>query len=71
MEPNLAQIKEYLMEKGIDIFNNISRENDNSFNLFGDNQIEAYYQYYLEHSTEICEWLNNNLENRDMIASLR
>jgi hypothetical protein len=71
MEPTISQIKEYVREKNIDIFRELGVDSglsgDNS--LYGDNQIEVYYQYYLEHSVEIVEWLNNNhdMEERKML----
>ena len=60
MEPTLSQIKEYVREKGIDVFGVLNIEcNSNTTSLaFGDNQTEAYFQYYLEHSTEIVDWMN-------------
>ena len=60
MEPTLAQKKEYVREKGIDIFKVLSLESDsNTTSLaFGDNKTEAYFQYYLEHSAEIVDWMN-------------
>ena len=60
MEPTLSQIKEYVREKGIDIFGTL-KENDNPNTTsiaFGDYQTEAYFQYYLEHSPEIVDWMN-------------
>ena len=62
MEPNLAQIKEYVREKGIDVFGglNIERTQNTTSLAFGDNQTEAYFAYYLEHSTEIVEWMNKD-----------
>ncbi len=71
MEPTISQIKEYVREKNIDIFMELgvdsSRSSDNF--LYGDNQIEVYYQYYLEHSVEIVEWLNkdHNMEERKIL----
>lgn len=71
MEPTLAQIKEYIMEKGIDVFADTNIEDNNGFQLYGDNQLEVYYQYYLEHSVEIGEWLNNSLKEADNALSFR
>lgn len=63
MEPTISQIKEYLREKNIDVFQvlniDITEESDNF--LFGTDHSEVYYQYYLEHSIEIGEWLTGNL----------
>mgnify|MGYP003410693640 FL=1 len=63
MEPTVSQIKEYVREKNIDVFQvlNIDTSKDSGNFLFGDNQNEVYYQYYLEHSIEIGEWLSNNI----------
>ena len=73
MEPTLAQIKEYVREKGIDVFKVLSLEsNSNSRSLaFGDNQIEAYFQYYLEHSAEIVNWMNKTLINEEVVTFYR
>ncbi len=71
MEPTLAQIKEYIMEKGINVFADTISENRSEFQLFGDNQTEVYYQYYLEHSVEICEWLNGATKQTDNVPSFR
>ena len=73
MEPTLAQIKEYVREKGIDVFKVLSLEsNSNSRSLaFGDNQIEAYFQYYLEHSAEIVNWMNKTPINEDVVTFYR
>ncbi len=67
MEPTLSQIKEYVREKNIDVFKvlDINTCKDSGNFLFGDNQTEVYYQYYLEHSTEICEWLLNDFSNEE------
>lgn len=66
MEPTLSQIKEYLREKQINIFEVFNIEQDKeSNNLYGGNQIEVYYQYYLEHSNEIIEWVMQNLNNEE------
>lgn len=63
MEPTISQIKEYLREKNINIFQvlNIDITKDSNKFLFGTNYSEVYYQYYLEHSIEIGEWLTSNL----------
>lgn len=61
MEPTLAQIKEYLLENKIDISNNISPKIQETINLFGNNDLDVYYQYYLDHSAEIVQWLNQEL----------
>lgn len=68
MEPTISQIKEYVREKNIDVFKvlNIDTSKDSSNFLFGDNQSEVYYQYYLEHSVEIGEWLSNNFINEEI-----
>ena len=71
MEPTLAQIKEYLIEKGIDVFADNSSENNSAFQLFGENKMEVYYQYYLDHSVEIGEWLNDSLKETDNVLSFR
>lgn len=73
MEPTLAQIKEYVREKGIDVFKVLSLEsNSNSRSLaFGDNQIEAYFQYYLEHSAEIVNWMNKTPINEEVVTFYR
>lgn len=67
MEPTISQIKEYLREKNIDVFKvlDIDTTKDSGNFLFGDNQTEAYYQYYLEHSVEIGEWLSNDFVNEE------
>lgn len=61
MEPTLAQIKEYLLENKIDISNNISPKIQETINLFGNNDLDVYYQYYLDHSAEIVQWINQEL----------
>lgn len=73
MEPTLAQIKEYVREKGIDVFKVLSLESDSSSRslAFGDNQIEAYFQYYLEHSAEIVNWMNKTPINEDVVTFYR
>lgn len=73
MEPTLAQIKEYVREKNIDVFGALSIErNPNTTSLaFGDNQTEAYFEYYLEHSTEIVEWMNKDQIIEDPLMSFR
>ena len=73
MEPTLAQIKEYVREKGIDVFKVLNLEsNSNSRSLaFGDNQIEAYFQYYLEHSAEIVNWMNKTPINEEVVTFYR
>ncbi len=73
MEPTLAQIKEYVREKGIDIFGVLNIDNTpNTPSLaFGDNQTEAYFEYYLEHSTEIVDWMNKDQINEDIVMSFR
>lgn len=67
MEPTISQIKEYIREKDIDVFQvlNIDTNKDSGNFLFGDNQNSIYYQYYLEHSVEIGEWLTNALVNEE------
>ncbi len=59
MEPTLSQIKEYLREKSINVFEVQGREeeSDNELSLFGNGEAEIYFQYYLEHCNEIAEWL--------------
>ena len=73
MEPTLAQIKEYVREKGIDVFKVLSLESNSSSRslAFGDNQIEAYFQYYLEHSAEIVNWMNKTPINEDVVTFYR
>ncbi len=73
MEPTLAQIKEYVREKGIDVFKVLSLESNSSSRslAFGDNQIEAYFQYYLEHSAEIVNWMNKAPINEDVVTFYR
>lgn len=73
MEPTLAQIKEYVREKGIDVFGvlNIERNPNATSLAFGDNQTEAYFEYYLEHSTEIVEWMNKDQITEETILSFR
>ena len=73
MEPTLAQIKEYVREKGIDVFGVLNREmNPNATSLaFGDNQTEAYFEYYLEHSTEIVDWMNQDKITDEQAMSFR
>lgn len=58
MEPTLSQIKEYLRENEIDIFEaNINPEKQNNISVLYENDIEKYFQYYLTHSVEITAWL--------------
>ena len=73
MEPTLAQIKEYVREKGIDVFGvlNIERNSTTPSLVFGDNQTEAYFQYYLEHSTEIVDWMNKDQITEESVMSFR
>jgi hypothetical protein len=73
MEPTLAQIKEYVREKGIDVFKVLSIESNSSSRslAFGDNQIEAYFQYYLEHSAEIVNWMNKTPINEEVVTFYR
>lgn len=73
MEPTLAQIKEYVREKGIDVFGvlNIERNSTTPSLAFGDNQTEAYFQYYLEHSTEIVDWMNKDQITEEPVMSFR
>lgn len=73
MEPTLAQIKEYIREKGIDVFGvlNLERNSNTTSLAFGDNQTEAYFKYYLEHSTEIVEWMNQDQIKEETILSFR
>ena len=73
MEPTLAQIKEYVREKGIDVFGvlNIERNSTTPSLVFGDNQTEAYFQYYLEHSTEIVDWMNKDQITEEPVMSFR
>ncbi len=71
MEPTISQIKEYLREKNIDIFQvlNIDITKDSNNFIFGSNHNEVYYQYYLEHSLEIGEWLVSNLSIEESTLS--
>lgn len=73
MEPTLAQIKEYVREKEIDVFGVLNIDNNLSTSslAFGDNQTEAYFKYYLEHSTEIVDWMNTNQITEETAMSLR
>lgn len=73
MEPTLAQIKEYVREKNIDVFGvlNIERTPNTTSLAFGDNQTEAYFAYYLEHSTEIVEWMKQELIAEEAAMNLR
>lgn len=73
MEPTLAQIKEYVREKNIDVFGvlNIERTQNTTSLAFGDNQTEAYFAYYLEHSTEIVEWMKQELIAEEAVMNLR
>ena len=73
MEPTLAQIKEYVREKNIDVFGvlNIERTPNTTSLAFGDNQTEAYFAYYLEHSTEIVEWVKQELIAEEAVMNLR
>lgn len=58
MEPTLGQIKEYLVAHNVSLEESLLETNDN-FQLYGENsEAEKYFQYYLEHSVEIHEWLN-------------
>lgn len=62
MEPTLSQIKEYVREHDVDVFKvlGVEDDKDNGNFMYGDNQSEVYYQYYLEHSVEIGEWLTHD-----------
>ncbi len=73
MEPTLAQIKEYVREKGIDVFGvlNIDSNSNTSSLAFGNNQTEAYFEYYLEHSVEIGEWMKKAQISEESIMSFR
>ena len=73
MEPTLAQIKEYVREKDIDVFGvlNIERNPNTTSLAFGDNQTEAYFAYYLEHSTEIVEWMNKDQITEEPVIIFR
>lgn len=73
MEPTLAQIKEYVREKGIDVFKVLCLDsNHNTTSLaFGDNQTEAYFQYYLEHSAEIVDWMNKTPRTDEIVTFYR
>ena len=73
MEPTLAQIKEYVREKNIDVFGvlNIEKNSNTPSLAFGDNRTEAYFTYYLEHSTEIVEWVNKERIIEETIMSFR
>ena len=73
MEPTLAQIKEYVREKNIDIYAalKIEAKPDATSLAFGSNETEAYYQYYLEHSTEIVDWINRNQTKDQTVMSFR
>jgi hypothetical protein len=73
MEPTLAQIKEYVREKNIDVFGvlNIERTQNTTSLAFGDNQTEVYFAYYLEHSTEIVEWMKQELIAEEAVMNLR
>lgn len=73
MEPTLAQIKEYVREKGIDVFKVLclNSNQDTTSLAFGDNHTEAYFQYYLEHSAEIVDWMNKSPETEKFITFYR
>ena len=73
MEPTLAQIKEYVREKNIDIYGalNIECDPDATSLAFGDNETEAYFQYYLEHSAEIVDWMNKDQIKDQTVMSFR
>ncbi len=73
MEPTLAQIKEYVREKEIDVFGALNIEcNSSTPSLaFGDNQTEVYFKYYLEHSSEIVDWMNTNQITEETAMSFR
>ena len=73
MEPTLAQIKEYVREQGIDVFSVLNmKESPNATSLaFGSHQTEIYFQYYLEHSTEIVDWLNKTQIKGDALTNIR
>ena len=73
MEPTLAQIKEYVREKDIDVFGvlNIEKNPNTNSLAFGDNQTEAYFAYYLEHSPEIVEWMKKDQITEDPLMSFR
>lgn len=67
MEPTLGQIKEYIREHGIDLQIPTEKSPTMSGNvqLFGDISAETYFQYYLEHSVEIHEWLNKEEQEKE------
>lgn len=62
MEPTLSQIKEYVREKDIDVFkiSDFDSTDEETNFLYGDSKSNVYFQYYLEHSVEIAEWLLQN-----------
>ena len=73
MEPTLAQIKEYVREKNIDVFRvlNIERNPNTTSLTFGNNLAKVYFAYYLEHSIEISEWMNKDQIIEDVAMSFR
>lgn len=61
MEPTLGQIKEYIRVHNIKLPQMETEISENSdVQLYGNNEnAEEYFQYYLDHSVEIHDWLNN------------
>ena len=50
---------------------NIEKNSNTPSLAFGDNQTEAYFAYYLEHSTEIVEWMNKDQIIEETVMSFR
>lgn len=62
MEPTLSQIKEYLRENDIDIFEANIKSEENEISILFENNNEEYFQYYMNHSVEITDWLIHKSE---------
>lgn len=67
MEPTLGQIKEYIRKQGIELHIPTEKSPTASGNvqLYGDIAAETYFQYYLEHSVEIHEWLTKGEKEKE------
>lgn len=64
MEPTLGDIKFYCESNNVKV--DIPQKEDNSSGIaFKNPEMEAYFQYYIEHSVEIADWFNkkNNKGN--------
>ncbi len=60
MEPTLDQIKEYVLSNGISLEE--KSNNEKLLDVFEKTNNLKYYEYYLNHSNEINDWLLNTDE---------